>query len=157
MMTIAQNNVDDSQSLFTAKNFALVLIVIGLLISGYLSSVVLIDAPIICTENQTFSCGTVQASRYSELYGVPVAYLGFGLYAVLGLLLFFEDRSDFLAEYGYIFIFFGGIIGWLFSMWLVYVQFFIILALCQWCLAHEANFTVLFGVILYLTWQHLNE
>ncbi|MEM9951032.1 MAG: vitamin K epoxide reductase family protein [Chloroflexota bacterium] len=146
-----------ASTLFTAKNLALLLIVIGLVISSYLSYVKLADVPIICSENQTFSCGTVQASRWSELFGIPIAYLGFGLYAVLGLLLIFEDYSDFLAEYGRVLVFIGVIVGWLFSMWLVYVQFFIILALCQWCLAHEANFTILFGVILYLTWEHLQN
>jgi uncharacterized membrane protein len=31
---------------------------------------------------------------------------------------------------------------------LVYVQVAILEALCPWCLAHEVNFTVLFGVAI---------
>lgn len=148
---------DASEFRIEAKHIALILVVIGLIISGYLSYIKLLDAPIICSENQTFSCSTVQASRWSELFGIPIAYLGFGLYLLIGSLLLLEDTTDFLAEYGRLLIFTLGIIGWLFSMWLVYIQAVIILAFCQWCLAHEFNFTLLFGVILYLTWDHLRE
>ncbi|MGB7338562.1 MAG: vitamin K epoxide reductase family protein [Phototrophicaceae bacterium] len=149
----------EETSLFqlTAKHIALVLVVVGLLISGYLSYVKFLDVPIICSENQTFSCSTVQASRWSTLLDIPIAYLGFGLYLLIGSLLLLEDSTDFLAEYGRLLIFTLGIIGWLFSMWLVYIQAFIILAFCQWCLAHEFNFTLLFGVIIYLLWDHLRE
>ncbi len=148
---------ETSRFQLTAKHIALVLVVVGLLISGYLSYVKFLDVPIICSENQTFSCSTVQASRWSTLLDIPIAYLGFGLYLLIGSLLLLEDSTDFLAEYGRLLIFTLGIIGWLFSMWLVYIQAFIILAFCQWCLAHEFNFTLLFGVIIYLLWDHLRE
>jgi len=29
----------------------------------------------------------------------------------------------------------------------VYVQFVLLAALCPWCLSHEINFTILFGLI----------
>lgn len=156
-MTLAKGNKDESGFQFNAWHLALILVVLGLIISGYLSYVKLLNVPIICSENETFSCSTVQASKWSRLSGIPIAYLGFGLYTIIGTLLLLEKRVAFLEEYGRLIIFTLGLFGWLFSMWLVYIQAFIILAFCQWCLAHEFNFTVLFGVILYLLWQHLQE
>lgn len=138
---------------FDIKYLALILVIIGLLISGYLSYVKLLNAPIICSEDQTFSCSVVQASKWSRLGGIPIAYLGFGLYALIGSLLILEDRIDFLVINGRIIVFILGLIGWMFSMWLVYIQAFIILAFCQWCLAHEFTFTLLFGVIVYRLWK----
>jgi uncharacterized membrane protein len=65
---------------------------------------------------------------------------------VIGALLLLQNRIGFLQEYG-VMIQFGIIMfAFLFSMWLVYVQFFRLQALCPWCLSHEANMTVLFAV-----------
>lgn len=139
----------------TVKNFALILVLIGLLISGYLSYTELADAPIICTEGESFDCNSVQQSTWSKFMGIPVAYLGFAGYLAIGALLLFEDRNEFLQDNARLILFAIGLVGWLFSMWLIYVQAAILGSFCQWCLAHEANFTVLFGVILYLLWQDL--
>lgn len=140
---------------FQARHLALILVLVGLVISGYLSYVKLLNAPILCSENQTFSCSVVQASRWSQLGGIPIAYLGFGLYCLIGLTLLLENRSSFLEDNARLIVFVLGLIGWLFSMWLVYIQAFIILAFCQWCLAHEFTFTLLFGVIIFRLWQDL--
>lgn len=156
-MTLAKNNTDESGFQFSAWHFALILVVVGLVISGYLSYVKLLNVPIICVEGDQFNCGAVASSKWANLMGIPVAYMGFLGYLVMGSLFLLEDRFAFLQEYGLILLFTIGLVGWLFSMWLVYIQAFIILAFCQWCLAHEFNFTILFGVILYLLWQHLQE
>ncbi len=152
---MAKEKREQSGFQFTARHLALILVVVGLLVSGYLSYVKLLNVPIICSENQTFSCSTVQASKWSTLAGIPIAYLGFGLYLLIGTLLLLEERIAFLEDNGRLIVFTLGLFGWMFSMWLVYIQAFIILAFCQWCLGHELNFTILFGVILYRLWQDL--
>jgi protein-disulfide isomerase len=64
----------------------------------------------ICNINQTFSCDAVSNSVYSELFGFPVALLGVGFFAALGvlaLLALFTDKnkSEYLAGiYGLSFI-----------------------------------------------------
>ncbi|MGJ3237796.1 MAG: vitamin K epoxide reductase family protein [Anaerolineae bacterium] len=140
-----------------AVQVALVLVAIGLVISGYMSYTKLLDVPIVCVEGETFSCSTVENTRWAELFGIPVAYLGFSGYLLIGLILYFENHNHFLQEYGRLLLFGIGLVGWLFSMWLVYVQAVVILAFCQWCLAHELNFTILFGVVIYLLWQHWQD
>jgi uncharacterized membrane protein len=83
----------------------------GVGIAAYLTYARFADAAIACT---TGGCQTVQASRYAELLGIPVALLG-------------------LAAY----IFVLGTAGVLFGAYLLLVQLFVIEALCQWCVASD--------------------
>ena len=94
-------------------------------------------------------------SQYSELAGVPIAYLGFGVYALIGLVMLLENKLSFLEQFGSLLIFGIGLFAWLFSLWLVYVQFFLLEALCPWCLSHEANFTLLFLTIARRVFREL--
>ncbi len=131
------------------------LVIVGLVVAGYLSYLKLTDVPAVCVEAGAFDCNVVLNSRYSELGGLPIAYLGLAVYAIIGALLLLEARVAFLREYGSLLIFGIGLFAWLFSMWLVYVQVGLLQALCPWCLTHEANFTILFGLISYRVYRTL--
>nr|MBA3873645.1 hypothetical protein [Anaerolineae bacterium] len=88
----------------------------------------------------------VQSSKYATLFGIPIAYLGFATYLVIGALLLLQNRVSFLQEYG-VMIEFGVIMfAFLFSAWLVYLQAFQLKAFCMWCLSHELTMTLLFVV-----------
>jgi uncharacterized membrane protein len=141
---------------FTARHLGLILVLIGIVISAYLSYVEFVDAPIICVEGESFDCNLVQQSAWSKFMGMPVAYLGLAGYLIIGALLLLENRNEFLEDNARLILFAIGLVAWLFSMWLVYVQVAILGAFCQWCLGHEANFTVLFAVIIYLLWRDLS-
>jgi uncharacterized membrane protein len=124
---------------------ALVLVVIGLFISGYLSYVKLTEVPIVCVaDSSIFNCEVVQNSIYSRIAGIPIAYLGFISNVVIGFLLLFENRISFLSENGVLLVFGANLFTFLYSVYLVYLQFFVLKALCPWCLAHEAYVTLLF-------------
>lgn len=137
--------------------FSLVLVFFGLLVSGYLSYIKLTDAPMQCIQGSVFNCDYVQNSAYSRLAGIPIAWLGFGSYIVIGVLLLFQNRVAFLREYGMLLIFGIVLFTFIYSMWLVYVQFFLLEALCQWCLTHEAIMTVLFIVTSIRLKQFLTD
>ena len=139
--------------LITYRRAQFLIVLIGLFIAGYLSYLKLAAAPAACVDAGPFDCNVVLNSQYSELAGVPIAYLGFGVYALIGLVMLFERRHSFLEQYGSLLIFGIGLFAWLFSMWLVYVQFFLLEALCPWCLSHEANFTLLFFTIAYRVYR----
>ncbi|MEP6984100.1 MAG: vitamin K epoxide reductase family protein [Chloroflexota bacterium] len=125
---------------------SLVLVVIGIVISGYLSYVKLTDTQTICVSGGAFNCEVVQSSKYATLFGIPIAYLGFATYLVIGALLLLQNRVSFLQEYG-VMIEFGVIMfAFLFSAWLVYLQAFQLKAFCMWCLSHELTMTLLFVV-----------
>lgn len=128
------------------RTLSAILIIVGLFVSGYLSYVKLTEVPMVCVGGGVFNCEVVQNSVYSRLFGIPIAWLGFAIYITLSVILVLEDRIAFLREYG-ITLFFGiNLFAWLFSMWLVYVQFVLLQALCPWCLTHEIIITVLFVV-----------
>ena len=129
----------------------------GLLVSGYLSYLKLAAAPSVCVQSGPFNCDVVLNSRYSELAGIPIAWLGFAVYLIIALLSFGEDRIAPLREYGKLIVFGVALFAWLFSMWLVYAQFVLLGALCPWCLSHEINFTLLFGICCFRLWQEMAD
>jgi uncharacterized membrane protein len=70
---------------------------------------------------------------------------------ILGLLLL-EDRIEFLQENGLTLLFGIVFFGFLYSMYLIYIQAGVLDAFCQWCLAHEVLIALLFivtGIRLY--------
>jgi len=138
------------------RTLSLILVVVGLFVSGYLSYVKLTEVPMVCVGGGVFNCEVVQNSVYSRLFGIPIAWLGFAVYITLGVILVLDNRTTFLREYG-ITLFFGiNLFAWLFSMWLVYVQFVLLQALCPWCLTHENIITILFIVSVIRLKRMLN-
>lgn len=132
-----------SGSWLMLRNASLLLIVLGILVSGYLSYVQLTAQPMVCAEDAGFNCDVVQNSVYARVGGVPIAYLGLATYLVLGALILLENRLAILREYGHLMVFAVTLFAFVYSMYLVYVQAFVLEAFCQWCLMHELIITVL--------------
>ena len=109
----------------------LVLAVLGLLISAYLTWTHFAGLAPICTGGGE-GCETVQSSRYAVLLGVPVALLG--LIAYSGLII----SAALWGQAGIYLGFLISLVGTLFSAYLTYLEIFVIGALCQWCLASAA-------------------
>jgi len=143
------NGVSRALRQWDLRRLQLLLTAIGIFVAGYLSYLKLAEAPAVCVESGPFNCNVVLNSQYSELFGIPIAWLGLAVYGLIGLGLGLERRVDFLRSYGILLIFGLSLFAWLFSLWLVYVQVFLLEALCPWCLTHEANFTLLFFTVLY--------
>jgi uncharacterized membrane protein len=103
-----------------------VLSVVGLLVSAYLTWVHLRGVAPVCLAGSG-GCETVQASRYAEILGVPVAALGLAAYA--GLLFSVLLRG----EVGVLLGLFVALVGVLFSAYLTWLELFVIHAICQYC------------------------
>ncbi len=146
---LSASSTGSSQRHQTLRRLQMLMVLVGLVVASYLSYLKLADAPAVCVQGGPFNCDVVLNSQYSELAGIPIAYLGLVVYVVIGLLLALEHRFAFLREYGSLIAFGIGLFAWLFSMWLVYVQFGLLGAACPWCLTHEANFTLLFATLAY--------
>ncbi|MCY4017808.1 MAG: hypothetical protein OXG39_00220 [Chloroflexi bacterium] len=142
--------------LINAKRLQALSVIFGLFVSGYLSYLKIAAAPSVCVKGGPFNCDLVLNSKYSELGGIPIAWLGFAIYLILALILLIEDRHELLRLYGGLAAFGVALFAWLFSMWLVYVQFVLLAALCPWCLSHEINFTILFGLICLRLYRGLS-
>lgn len=134
------------------RTISLVLVVIGIVISAYLSYTKLTNTAVVCAEGDAFNCDAVTTSVYGKVAGIPIAYLGLLTYLFLGALLLLENRIPFLRDYGVTLVFAVTLFGFIYSMFLVYVQASILRSFCVWCLGHEVVMTLLFilsGVRLF--------
>ncbi len=85
-------------------------------------------------------CETVAESSHSELVGINVAALGiFGYVLLLGAALLRGDGPR-LAGFALALVGFG------YSVYLTYLELFVIDAICQWCVASAILMTMLFAV-----------
>ena len=85
-------------------------------------------------------CETVAESSHSELLGVSVAVIG-----VLGYVLLLACsalRGDGARMAGFLF----ALVGFGYSVYLTYLELFVIDAICQWCVLSAVLMTVLFGL-----------
>ena len=96
----------------------------GLVVSAYLTWTHLSEASPVCVGGRS-GCETVQASRYSEILGVPVAALG--LFAYAAMLVCAALRGEGAAVSGL----FVALVGVLFSAYLTYLELFVLRAICQ--------------------------
>jgi uncharacterized membrane protein len=92
------------------------------------------------------SCEVVQTSKWATLLGAPVAVWGVGYYvamlaaALAGLAPRLAD--DRRVSWVLVAVTGGGV---LFSLWLTYLELFVIHAICQWCVVSAVLATALFG------------
>jgi uncharacterized membrane protein len=113
-----------------------VLALVGIAIAGYLTWVHYAGLEPACVGGGG-GCERVQASRWAELAGVPVAVLGLvGYVAILTSLALPEDQGALAAT-------FLSLVGFGFSAWLTYVEIEKIDAICQWCVASAVVMTAL--------------
>jgi uncharacterized membrane protein len=91
------------------------------------------------------SCEVVQTSRWATLLGFPVAAWGVGYYlAVLGLALVgLRPALENSRRLSGLLVAITAT-GVLFSLWLTYLELFVIDAICQWCVVSAVLATALF-------------
>jgi uncharacterized membrane protein/protein-disulfide isomerase len=88
-----------------------------------------------CDVSATVSCSAVERSAYASVWGVPVALFGAGYYVVVALLLAASVQGPGgLPEHAAGYIFALSTMGLGASLFLAYVAFFIIKAVCVMCL-----------------------
>jgi uncharacterized membrane protein len=135
---------------------SMALVVVALFTSGYLAYTELTGTTALCAETGAISCESVSASVWSRWLGIPVAYLGFGLYVGLFVLLLAERFIGRLRSIGPTLFFGATLFGFLYHCYLTYNSVFVYQAICPWCLATHATITVLLVVSGVRMWQHIN-
>jgi len=124
------------------KQIITALAIIGLLVSIYMTIYKLTDNEAMCIGSG--GCSVVNSSRYSEVNGIPVAVLGILGYAAILALLFLEQRPGFFQENGTMMLFGVTLTGFLFTLYLIYVEVALIKAYCPFCLTSQAVMTLIF-------------
>ncbi|MBI5823222.1 MAG: vitamin K epoxide reductase family protein [Chloroflexi bacterium] len=121
---------------------SLALVIIGLLVSIYMTIYKVTSNDSMCLGSG--DCSTVNASRYSEVNKFPVAAIGIlGYAAILGTLLF-EKRNTFFKQNGTLMIFGMALTGFIFTVWLVYVEIALLKAICPFCVTSQVAMTLIF-------------
>ncbi len=121
--------------------------VIGLAASMYLSIVKLSDIPIYCTPGLG-DCDAVNASRWAILFGLPLALYGVAMYLVILLVILLKDKVKYIAQYEKFILFGISCFGFFFSLYLLYLELFVIKAICQWCMVSAISITTIFIISL---------
>lgn len=121
---------------------SIILVVIGLIDSIYMTIYKVTSNDALCLGSG--ECSTVNASVYSEIYGIPVASVGIAGYFAILLVHFFERRDNFFAKNGPMLIFGMALTGFIFTVYLIYVEFAVLQALCPFCLVSQGSMSLIF-------------
>jgi len=124
------------------------LALVGLGVALYLAYVETQSVSAIC--GPVGDCNAVQSSPYARLFGfLPVGVLGaLGYLAMLGLWAWTRTRHDWLARYAPLALFAITFFGTIFSLYLTYLEPFVIKAVCIWCLTSAVIITFLLLISL---------
>ena len=117
-----------------AYAFLLFFIAAGLLVSLY--ALKQHYAPLgtsVCNVNETFNCDLVNKGPYGEIYGFPVAAIGLIGYVMMGILAMHFSRTKDPVIGKALLLMLAGALG--FSLYLSYLEAFVIHAWCLVCLA----------------------
>lgn len=121
---------------------SLALAMVGLLVSIYMTIYKVTSNDALCLGSG--DCSTVNASRYSEVYGFPVASVGIAGYFAILLTHWYENRDTFFKRNGPLLVFGMALTGFIFTIYLIYIEFAILKALCPFCLVSQITMTMLF-------------
>ena len=121
---------------------------VGLLTSGYLAYVKIFNTTIYCTPGLG-DCTTVNSSRFSELWGIPIAIFGILSYLAILLLVFLGERLKLVKRYQVLYIFGISLFGFLYSLYLTYLEIFVIHAICQWCVLSGLCMTIILAAAVF--------
>lgn len=125
--------------------------IIGVAILGFLDATWLtvahyLKVPIPCGVVQ--GCDIVTTSAYSEIVGIPVALLGALYYLtiiVLTIVALEKQHSALLRTVSY--FAWSGLVA---SAYFVFIQLFILKAICLWCMGSAVTSTALFVLGLFV-------
>lgn len=141
-----EGNQSRWSGLLSLSGLVLALSIVGAGISGYLTYVHFDDSVLVCSASG--GCHTVQESDYSTIGPIPIAMLGLGMFLTLAALslsrvLNWRIISDELATMA---IWGMTLTGLLYYAYLVYVELFVLEAICQWCVATTAITVAIFAI-----------
>ena len=123
--------------------------IVGLLVAGYLAAVELGGGLPSCGPIK--GCEEVALSEYARIGGVPVAVFGVVLSVALLALAVAWWKTDIygllLGHYGL------SLIGVIFDGYFLYLQVFVIEAVCIWCVTYEVSLLLRFLIALVVWYR----
>lgn len=125
--------------------------VVGLIDATYLTVTHYTQALVPC--NFTHACETVLRSKYSEVFGIPVAAFGVVFYVTtLAAVVYFLQHKTY-----HWWLSVWGLLGFLSSLYLLYIMAVVLRAFCQYCLLSSLTSTLVFILTAVLYWVNKKE
>jgi uncharacterized membrane protein len=122
--------------------------VAGLLVAAYLTyEHFTAGSTLACPDTGVVNCAKVTSSRYSELFGIPVAVLGLAFFVgmtALSVPPMWRTASPWPARLRLA----GVLTGVVFVCYLIWAELFRINAICLWCTVVHALTLVLFALVI---------
>ncbi len=119
-----------------------VLSAMGIAVAAYLTYIEVGQVTAVC--GPVGDCNTVNQSEYAKLFGIPVGVLGLAGYAaIIAAWLAARWGAVPLSHWAKIALFGGTVLGTLFSVYLTFLEPFVIGATCAWCLTSAVIITAL--------------
>ena len=118
------------------------LVILGLLVSIYMTIFKITSNENMCIGSK--DCSIVNASRYSEINNIPVAVIGVGGYTALLAILLLERRPGFIRQNATMLFFALSLIGFFFTVYLIFVEIVLIKAYCPFCITSQVAMTLIF-------------
>jgi uncharacterized membrane protein len=126
----------------------LIITLLGLADSWYLAEKALTGGTLTCNISGLEGCNVVAQSVYSHLFGIPLGVYGvvfYGVVFILSALLLIEPKRFIHSTLAVL-----GTIGLLASIVFLGIQFFLIKALCVYCLGSAVVSLLVFVVTVWL-------
>jgi uncharacterized membrane protein len=89
-------------------------------------------------------CHDVNFSPYSEIYGIPVSVFGMAAYLAILSILLLEGHLKVAQENGPLAIFGISLVGVAFTVYLTYLELYVIHAICPFCVASAVLIALIF-------------
>jgi uncharacterized membrane protein len=118
------------------------LTILGLLVSIYMTVYKLTDNDSMCIGSG--DCKAVNQSGYSEVNGIPVAVIGVAGYLSILAIMYLERTPGFFRENGGMLLFGITLVGFLFTVWLIFVEVALLKKYCPFCVTSQVTMTLIF-------------
>lgn len=109
---------------------SLILAIAGVAVAGFLSYVHYNVGALVCGIGD---CQIVQSSRYSEMFGIPIAIYGLLMYVSIIVLIIVRSTMIEIEDLANTAILVLLIAGTIYAAYLTYLEIEVIRAICQWC------------------------
>lgn len=137
------------RALLSLSGLTLALSIIGAGIAGYLTYTHYNEGALVCSVGG--GCHTVQESSYATIGPIPIAMLGLGMFITLAALAivrilnwkFISSDTATMASWGIT------LSALLYYAYLVYIEIFVLEAICQWCVATTTFTVAIFAIESY--------
>jgi uncharacterized membrane protein len=116
----------------------------GIADAWYLAEHALTNTALSCGIGTLSGCNTVAQSAYSHFFGIPLGVYGLVFYTIIFILAAISTtKNSHRLNQG---LFGLGIVGILFSFYFLWLQFFVIDAICIYCLG---SFVISLGIFVF--------